>query len=159
MRKKKYKPVEGDIFKYLITDGAVNNGFTIYGYGRVLNSTTAAFYSNYALPPRKSGFVATVEHVLILDVAFVVGCTFDGFENGIYEVIGNVPLENKFKNPIQFYHRAVGETLCFIFNIWASADKLSMDISQVPVQIEQWVAYSHVHVEQRLGIYRANKNA
>ncbi len=159
MKKKKYKPVEGDIFKYLITDGAVNDGFTICGYGRVLNSMTAAFYSNYALPPRKVGFVATVEHVLILDVAFVVGCTFDGFDNGNYDVIGNVPLENKFKKPIQFYHRAFGKTECRIFNIWDSDKETSMDIRKVPVHIEHWGAYSHVHVEQRLGIYRANEDA
>ncbi len=157
MRKKKFKPTEGDVFRYLITDGAVNDGFTIYGYGRVLNDTTAAFYSNYALPPRKIGFVATIENVLILDVAFIVGCCYDGFENGLYEVIGNAPLEEKFKNPIYFYHRAVGETQCNIFNIWDSAQEISMHISKVPVHIEHWGAYSHIHVEKRLGIYREIK--
>ncbi len=154
MKKKKYIPKEGDIFRFLITSGDENNGFTIYGYGRVLNTSTAAFYSNTAHPPRKIGVTASIEQILALDVAFVVGCTFDGFDNGLYEVIGNVPLENKFKSPIYFYHRSVADDRCSLFNVWDSSNVQTVHISEMPVHIERWGTYSHIHVEKRLGIYR-----
>ena len=154
MRRKKYKPNEGDIFRYLITDAKVNNGFAIYGYGRVLNDTTIAFYSNDAHPPRKVDSTATIEQILALDVAFVAGCTFDGFDSGLYEVLENRELEEKFRKPIYFYHRSFAENRCDVFNIWDRTDCYSVDIKDLPLHIERWGAYSHIHVEKRLGIYR-----
>jgi len=152
---KKHKPIEGDLFRYIITDGKINNGLTVYGYGRVLNETTAAFYSNDAHPPRKEGVLPSVEQILALDVAFVVGCTFDGFNTGLYELLENIELESKFKQPIYFYNRSVAENKCNISDIWDSTYSKIIDISEMPVQIERWGAYSHIHIEKRLGIYRA----
>ncbi len=156
---KKYKPKQGDVFRYLITPGEINNGFTIYGYGRVLDKSTAAFYSNNALPPRKVGVSPTLENVLVLDIAFIVGCTYDGFDSGLYEVMENVELEHKFKEPIYFYHRSVGSNICQIFNIWDKNSSKEVAIGEVPVTIERWGAYSHIHVEKRLGIYREKTKA
>ncbi len=154
---KKHRPKQGDVFRYIITPGEINNGFTVYGYGRVLNNTTAAFYSNNALPPRKVSESPNLDSVLVLDVAFVVGCTFDGFDSGLYEVIGNVELERKFKEPIYFYHRSVGEDSCDVFSIWDSGSYMKVSIEDVPVTIERWGSFSHIHVEKRLGIYREEK--
>jgi len=154
---KKHKPKQGDVFRYLITPGEANDGFTIYGYGRVLNKTTAAFYSSHAAPPRRKDGTATVEDVLVLDVAFIVGCTFDGFDTGLYEVMANVELEGKFMEPIYFYHRSVNDNTCKVFNIWDGNTYTDISISDLPVTIELWGAYSHIHIEKRLGIYRASK--
>ena len=151
---KKHKPIEGDLFRYVITDGEINNGITIYGYDRVLNESTAAFYSNHAHPPREVSVLPSIEQILALDVAFVVGCSFDGFDSGLYKTIENIELESKFKQPIYFYHRAVAENICNIFDIWDPTYNKHVDISEMPVQIEQWGAYSHIHIEKRLGIYR-----
>jgi hypothetical protein len=151
---KKYKPKEGDLFRYLITDAASNDGFAVYGYGRVLDDTTAAFYSNSALPFTKRGVTDNLEDILLLDVAFIVGCTFDGFYSGLYEVIASLPLENKFKQPIYFYHRSVAENMCRVFNIWEPGKYGTLDIREVPVHIERWGAHGHIHIEKRLGIYR-----
>jgi hypothetical protein len=156
---KKYKPKQGDVFRYLITPGEINNGFTIFGYGRVLDQSTAAFYSNNALPPRKVDETPTLENVLVLDVAFVVGCTYDGFDTGLYEVMENVELETKFKEPIYFYHRAVASNMCNIFDIWDSSIYKEVPIGEVPMSIERWGAYSHIHIEKRLGIYREKAKA
>jgi hypothetical protein len=153
---KKYKPKQGDVFRYLITPGESNNGFTIFGYGRVLNESTAAFYSNNALPPRKVNKEPTIEDVLILDIAFIVGCTFDGFDSGFYELMGNVELESKFTDSIYFYHRSVGSNICNLFSIWDSENYREVAIEEVPVTVERWGSFSHTHVEKRLGIYREN---
>lgn len=149
---KKLKPKSGDLFRFLITHGDDNDGFFVYGYGRVLNNTTVAMYSNNALPPRKKGVTPSVNEILNLDVAFVVGCSFDGYESNIYEVIENVELEEKFKEPYFFYHRSVASDTCSIFNIWDSSVTQNVHISEVPVGVERWACYGHSHMELRLGI-------
>ena len=80
--------------------------------------------------------------------------SFDGFESGLYEVLENRELEEKFQRPIYFYHRSFAEKQCDVFNIWDRADCYSVDIKDLPLRIERWGAYSHIHVEKRLGIYR-----
>ena len=154
MVRAKIKPIQGDIFRYLITDGKDNSGRSIYGYGRVLTELYCAFYSNSSLRFLKPGEFAKVEDILLLDVSFVAPCTYDGYEDGTYEVLENIPLERKFKTPIYFYHRAVGENICKVFNIWDSDLKEDINIQEISPIIEQWASYSHIHILKRLGIYK-----
>lgn len=145
---------EGDLFRYRLFDDTNASDRAVYAYGRVLDPVTAAFYSNRALPAMKPGEFPPIEAILGLDVAFVVGCAFDGFEDGRYEVIANAPLEPRFREPIRFYHRAVGEDICEVFDIWRPGESEELHISEVPAQVEQWAAYRHEHIERRLGYCR-----
>ena len=156
----------GDVFRFSL-DQPGADGKPIYYYGRVLVDHHAAFYSNYSLsntPMReytkeldsgnpdaspRSSF--ELRDVLDMDVAFIGSC-YAGFYDRIYKVIGNIPLEPKFKDPIRFYHRPVGSSTCNVFDIWNPTETVSGDISELNPQIEQWSATDHKFVLQRLGI-------
>lgn len=156
----------GDVFRFSL-DQPGADGEPIHFYGRVLIDHHAAFYSNYSLSntrmreymaERRNGNTEShprssfeLRDVLEMDVVFVGSC-YAGFHDRKYKVIGNVPLEPKFKKPIRFYHRPVASNRCAVFDIWNPNESISHDISDLHPQIEQWSATDHKYVLQRLGI-------
>ena len=156
----------GDVFRFSLEKPGAD-GQPVYYYGRVLTDHHAVFYSNDSLRnvrtreymeerqggnresrPRSS---FELRDVLEMDVAFIGSC-YAGFYARKYRLIGNIPLEPRFKKPIRFYHRPVASSRCEVFDIWKPNEPVFCDISELDPQIERWCAADHEYVLQRLGI-------
>lgn len=160
------KLASGDVFRFSL-DQPGADGKPVYYYGRVITDHHAAFYSNYSLSnvlmreymaEQQSGNTKSrprssfeLRDVLEMDVAFIGSC-YAGFYDRKYKVIGNIPLEPRFKKPIRFYHRPVASSKCEVFDVWKPNESILCDISELDPQIEQWCAADHKYVLQRLGI-------
>lgn len=128
---------EGDVFRLPLGDGR-------YAFGRVLTENERAFYrftSDLKRPP--------LESIVQSQVLFVVGSTDDGFASRKWFVIGNRPIEERLRGPIRFYHQAVGDDYCTVFNIWDPGHEVRKPASECG-NYEQWGAWSAVHCRDRV---------
>jgi hypothetical protein len=157
------KVQSGDVFRFAHSF----EGHRVHFYGRVIVDHHAAFYTNSALDhiarrrvqdahrrgelPRPEDREFKLEDVKLLDVAFIGSC-YGGFAAGKYRLLGNVPLEDKFKQPLYFYHRAVGDDVCRVFDIWRPREEREVDIAELDPRIERWSALGHYDVLLRLGL-------
>jgi hypothetical protein len=126
----------GDFFRLPLGDG--------YAFGRVLTETERAFYLLKA--PGKD---VPLDEVASAEVAFVVGCTDDGFSRRRWRVIGNRPLEPRLTKPTWFFHRAVGSPTCDAFDIW-HPEVTETRPAAACQDLERWGSWSEVHVVERL---------
>ncbi len=133
---RKPKLVAGDIFRFPLERG--------YAFGRVLTILERAYY-RFTSPRSDVALAEIVKH----EVAFVVGCTDDGFYKKRWRVIGNLPLESRLAQPTWFFHQAVGSKTCDVFDIWNRDVIKTMPASECK-GIEQWGAWSEVHIAERL---------
>ena len=158
---------EGDVFYFEAPDAP---GYRLYGrhlteYDHVFYRFTAA---NDARSVRASAAMTKIlaedptaswrefpefelEDILLMDVAFIGNC-YEGIVSRKFRVIGNLPLEEKFKRPIYFYHRGVGSSVCNVFDIWNPNEYKEMYIEDVPPHVERWHTYSFEHILTRLGV-------
>ena len=128
----------GDVFRFRIDADR-------YGFGRVLTETERAIYK--LISPDKR---PPIEAVVDSEVLFVVGSTDDGFARRQWHVIGNAPLEEQLRKPIEFFHQSVGDDYCNVFDIWHpdhTPTKRHIDECQ---NLEQWGAWSAHHIVDRL---------
>ncbi len=132
---------EGDIFKFRINDKVTR-------YGRVIKEGFLVFYGMGML---RCGVKPQLEDIVKFDIKLVIGSTCYVFLTKKYKVIGNLPLEEKFKQPVYFYHRSAYQDICEIFNIWEASVYTKKHINEIHPQIEQWSSYSHYHILKRLG--------
>ena len=134
VRKPKLSP--GDVFRFPLRKG--------WGFGRVLTESERAFYSCRATTKD-----VPLEEVVSNEVAFVQGCSDDGFYKKRWRVLGNLPLGPELTRPTYLFHQAVGATTCEVFDIWSPA--VSREVPETECEdIEQWGAWSDVHVVERL---------
>lgn len=129
---------QGDLFRFRIDDQR-------YGFGRVLTETERAIYQFTSEEKRPA-----LEEVITSDVLFVVGSTDDGFARRQWHVIGNAPLEEHLTRPIYFFHQAVGDNLCGVYNIWDPEHAPTRKHIDECQDLEQWGAWSSNHIIDRV---------
>lgn len=165
--RRKTKLKSGDIFKFTalvryFPDGSSEKQFC---YGRYITAGIAAFYSTRNIDAeifqreRKKGLKRSkfnnepeLNDFYKLDIKFIEDCS-DGFYNKKYRVIGNLPLEDKFKKPIYFYHRSISSRLCRVFNIWVKHEYKEVDISELDIRIPQSIPKTHEQILKEYGYH------
>jgi len=133
---RKPKLEAGDIFRFPLGSG--------FAFGRVLTDNERAFYLFQA--PTKD---VALPDVVSKHVAFIVGCTDDGFYNRRWRVVGRLPLEPHLTKPIWFFHQSVGSKTCQVFDVWHPDSDKEMPEAECK-DLEQWGAWSEVHIVERL---------
>lgn len=128
---------EGDVFRLPLDDGR-------YAFGRVLTRTERAFYRFTSSKRRPS-----LDEIVASDVLFVVGSTDDGFASRRWFVIGNKPIEERLRRPTCFFHQAVGNDWCTVFDIWDRAHETRKPAAECRA-FEQWAAWSALHCRDRV---------
>lgn len=135
---------EGDFFLFPI-------GNSMWGYGRVLDSIHRAFYKFHTKEKTKD-----LDVIQPNGIAFVVGSTDDEFASRKWKIIGNRPLEERLKQPILFFHQAVGSDECLVFDIWKMHLQRPVHESEC-IGMEQWGSWSGIHILERLNCVFENK--
>ncbi|MBS2011371.1 MAG: immunity 26/phosphotriesterase HocA family protein [Deltaproteobacteria bacterium] len=128
---------EGDIFRLRLDAER-------YAFGRRLTQLERAFY-RFTSPSKRPPPNEIVES----EVLFVVGSTDNGFASREWHVIGNLPLEERLRRPTHFYHRAVGEDVCTVFDVWHRDAVTRKHVSECK-DLEQWGAWSAHHIRDRI---------
>lgn len=128
---------QGDVFRLPLDDER-------YAFGRVLTKTERAFYryvSQRKRPP--------LEEILRSEVMFVVGSTDDGFARRKWHVIANAPIEDRLRSPTYLYHRAVGEDVCTVFDIWMPGHETIKPVTECR-GYERWGSWAAAHCRDRI---------
>jgi hypothetical protein len=144
--KRRLKTQSGDVFVFKLDD-------EYFAFGRVLKEYYIAVYQFKSTTNQ-----VPIEEVIQNKVAFVIGCTDDGFYSRKWKIIGNSPLEKLFEEPIWFFHQGMPLHDCRVFNLWQEDDNHLRIIPESECKkmnwghfgIEQWEAYNTKDIIERL---------
>ncbi|QEC53035.1 immunity protein 26 of polymorphic toxin system [Anseongella ginsenosidimutans] len=140
---KKQKPVPGDIVKVKIDE-------SMHTYARILNYTDFAFYDALT-----SEDIKAVEEIVSKPILFKAIVNDRGVEDGLWPIIGNVPLEDSLMNSTYYLPDIVDPSH---FRIRENV-KIREASREECVGLEVGVIWDPIHIEQRLkDHYEGNEN-